>query len=255
METTIENPLTTPSNGSDEGSELDLGDERPTGTVLPNLQAHRYSTTVAGKEFTFETGKLAGQAGGAVTVRVGDTVVLATATASKEPREGIGFVPLSVDLEERLYAAGRIPGSFFRREGRPSEAAILIDRLIDRPLRPLFPKGWTYETQIIVTTLSSDGQNFLDIPALVGSSAALMISDIPFPEPVGAVRVGLIDGEFVINPTAEELKESTLDLRVAGTADAILMVECGANEVSEDKMIEAIQLGHEAMQPIIALQA
>ncbi len=255
METTIENPLTTPSNGSDEGSELDLGDERPTGTILPNLQAHRYSTTVAGKEFTFETGKLAGQAGGAVTVRVGDTVVLATATASKEPREGIGFVPLSVDLEERLYAAGRIPGSFFRREGRPSEAAILIDRLIDRPLRPLFPKGWTYETQIIVTTLSSDGQNFLDIPALIGSSAALMISDIPFPEPVGAVRVGLINGEFVINPTAEELKESTLDLRVAGTADAILMVECGANEVSEDKMIEAIQLGHEAMQPIIALQA
>lgn len=226
----------------------------PSVEVFANGQARTYTATVAGKDFVFETGKLARQAGGAVTVRVGDTMVLATATASKEAREGIDFAPLSVDVEERLYAAGRIPGSFFRREGRPSEAAILMARLIDRPLRPLIPKGWTYETQVIVTTLSSDGQNYLDIPALVGASAALMISDIPFPEPVGAVRVGLIDGEFVINPTSEEMEHSLLDLRVAGTADAILMVECGANEVSEATMIEAIKRAHEAMQPLIEVQ-
>ena len=222
--------------------------------VFADGQARTYTATVAGKDFVFETGKLARQAGGAVTVRVGDTMVLATATASKEAREGIDFAPLSVDVEERLYAAGRIPGSFFRREGRPSEAAILMARLIDRPLRPLIPKGWTYETQIIVTTLSSDGKNYLDIPALVGASAALMISDIPFPEPIGAVRVGLIDGEFVINPTSDEMEHSVLDLRVAGTADAILMVECGANEVPEATMIDAIKLAHEAMQPLIEVQ-
>lgn len=223
--------------------------------ALTTEKIHRYRTTIADTEFILETGKLAGQADGAVTVSVGDTVVLTTATASQEPREGVSFVPLSIDLEERLYAAGRIPGSFFRREGRPSESAILIDRLIDRPLRPLFPKNWRYETQIIITTLSSDGQNFLDIPALIGSSAALMISGIPFPEPVGAVRVGLIDDELVINPTADELEESRLDLRVAGTADAILMVESGAHEVTESQIIEAIRFGHEAMQPLIALQA
>jgi polyribonucleotide nucleotidyltransferase len=228
--------------------------EVTTARVSADGQARTYTATVAGKDFVFETGKLARQAGGAVTVRLGDTVVLATATASKETREGIDFVPLSVDVEERLYAAGRIPGSFFRREGRPSEAAILIARLIDRPIRPLIPKGWTYETQIIVTTLSSDGENYLDIPALVGASAALMISDIPFPEPIGAVRVGLIDGEFVINPTTQEMEHSVLDLRVAGTEDAILMVECGADEVPEETMIEAIKVGHEAMQPLIEIQ-
>ncbi|MBS1252854.1 MAG: Polyribonucleotide nucleotidyltransferase [Anaerolineales bacterium] len=222
--------------------------------ALTDKKVHRYSTTIAGKEFVLETGKLAGQAGGAVTVQLGDTIVLVTATASQEPRD-ISFLPLSIDLEERLYAAGRIPGGFFRREGRPSESAILVDRLIDRPLRPLFPKGWDYETQIIITTLSSDGENFLDIPALIGSSAALMISDIPFPEPIAIVRVGMIDDELIINPTTDELEESQLDLRVAGTADAIIMVECGADEVSEDVMLEAIKLGHDAMQPIIALQA
>jgi polyribonucleotide nucleotidyltransferase len=222
--------------------------------ALSTDKIQRYTATVADKEFVLETGKLARLAGGAVTVGLGDTVVLATATASKDPREGISFTPLSVDLEERLYAAGRIPGSFFRREGRPSESAILIDRLIDRPLRPLFPKGWQYETQIIITTLSSDTQNYLDIPALVGASAALMMSDVPLPEPVAAVRIGLVNGEFIINPTADELAESMLDLRVAGTADAILMVECGANEVPEDKIIEAIRAGHEAMQPLIEVQ-
>ena len=251
----METYLDSPSTGLEvaEGhSAVDDGPEMPLST---NDKYRRYSANIAGKEFILETGRLAGQAGGAATVQVGDTVILATATASKKPREGLSFLPLSVDLEERLYAAGRIPGSFFRREGRPPESAILVDRLIDRPLRPLFPKSWNYETQIIVTTLSSDGENYLDIPALIGSSTALAISDIPFPEPVGAVRVGLIGDEFVINPSAEEMEQSRLDLRVAGTADAILMVECGAKEVSEDEMIEAIRLGHEAMQPIIALQA
>jgi polyribonucleotide nucleotidyltransferase len=218
------------------------------------LTERSYTATVGGREFTLKTGKLAHLAGGAVTVQLGDTLVLATATASKRPREGLDFFPLSVDLEERLYAAGRIPGSFFRREGRPSEAAILTDRLIDRPLRPLFPKSFRNEVQIIITALSSDGQNYLDIPALIGASAALMISDIPFPEPVGGVRVGMVDGEFVIDPTADEMTDSVLDLRIAGTRDAILMVECGANELDEETIIGAIRAGHEAMQPVIELQ-
>jgi polyribonucleotide nucleotidyltransferase len=215
---------------------------------------HIFTADVAGRTFTFSTGKLAQQAGGAVTVQLGETLVLATATAAHSIREGIDFFPLSVDLEERLYAAGRIPGSFFRREGKPSEAAILNARLIDRPLRPLFPKGFRNEVQIVVTALSSDGQNYIDIPALVGASAALVISDIPFPEPVAAVRVGLVDDAFVINPTAEEMAVSRLDLRVAGTRDAILMVECGAQEVDELTMIKAIQAGHEAMRPLLDVQ-
>ncbi len=223
--------------------------------VGPALSEHVYTAQVGEGTFTLAAGKLAGQAGGAVTARLGDSMVLATATASKNPREGIDFLPLSVDLEERLYAAGRIPGSFFRREGRPSEAAILIDRLIDRPLRPLFPKTYRNEIQIIVTALSSDGQNYLDIPSLVGASAALMISDIPFPEPVGAVRVGLIEDVFVFNPTADEMAHSRLDLRLAATASAVLMVECGANEVDEETMIGAIHAGHEAMQPLFELQS
>ena len=224
--------------------------------AVPTLitREHSYTAMVGGKEFTLSTGRLAHLAGGAVTVRLGDTLVLATATASKHPREGIDFFPLSVDLEERLYAAGRIPGSFFRREGRPSEAAILTDRLIDRPLRPLFPKSFRNEVQIIITALSSDGQNYLDIPALLGASASLMVSDIPFPEPVGAVRVGLVDGQLIINPTAEEMEHSTLDLRVAGTENAILMVECGAQEVDEETIIHAIRTGHQAMRPLFEVQ-
>ncbi len=232
--------------------ESDAVDDRPVGSPFP----HEFVETVdlADRTLTIRTGKLAQQAGGAVTVQIGDTLVLATATASKNPREGIDFFPLSVDLEERLYAAGRIPGSFFRREGRPSESAILIDRLIDRPLRPLFPKSFRNEVQIIVTALSSDGQNYLDIPSLIGASTALMVSDIPFPEPVGAVRVAQIDGEFVFNPTSDEMVESQLDLRVAGTASAILMVECGAQELPEETMIDAILAGHRAMQPVIEAQ-
>ncbi len=213
-----------------------------------------YVVQIGDKPLTIETGQLAMQAGGAVVVRLGDSVVLCTATASRSPREGIDFFPLTADFEERLYAAGRIPGSFFRREGRPSEAAILTSRLIDRPLRPLFPKDYHNDVQIIATALSSDSQNYLDIPAIIGSSTALMISDIPFDGPVGACRVGLVEDEFVINPTAEQMEQSTLDLRMASTEDAILMVEAGASEVHEEVILQALQAGHEAMQPVIALQ-
>jgi len=213
-----------------------------------------YVVKVGDKSITIETGLLAMQAGGSVTVQLGDTVVLCTATASRKPREGINFFPLTVDFEERLYAAGRIPGSFFRREGRPSEAGILTCRLTDRPIRPLFPKDFRNEVQIIATALSSDSENYLDIPTIIGASTALTISDIPFEGPIGACRVGLVDEEFVINPTAEQMKESTLDLRMAGTEDAILMVEAGAKELPEEVMLQALQVGHEAMQPLIALQ-
>ena len=235
-------------------------DASPTGegfsrrwSTLP-VTEHVFSADVGGKAMHFRTGKFAGQAGGAVIVQLGDTVVMAAATASKNPREGIDFLPLSVEVEEKLYAAGRIPGSFFRREGRPSEVAILNARLIDRPLRPLFPKTLRNELQIVATALSSDGQNYIDIPALNAASAALMVSDIPFPEPVAAVRIGLKDGAFIVNPTAEQMPDSLLDLRVAGTKDAILMVECGAKQVDEDTMIRAIQHAHRAIQPIIAVQ-
>ncbi len=218
------------------------------------MQKYSFSREIAGQKFIVETGSLAMQAGGAVTVQVGETVVLVTATASQSPREGADFFPLTVDFEERLYAAGRIPGSFFRREGRPSESAILLCRLVDRPIRPLFPKGYRNDVQIVITALSSDEENHLDIPAIVGASTALMISDIPFTNPVGAVRVGYIDGEFVFNPTISEMERSELDLRLAGTKDAILMVEAGAHEVPEDIVLEAMKRGHEAMQPLIELQ-
>src|SRR3990172_8358375 len=217
-------------------------------------ESKQYNVMVGNELFTIETGKLAGLAGGAVTVRVGDTMLLATATMSKEPRTGIDFFPLTVDYEEKLYAAGRIPGSFFRREGRASEGAILTARLTDRPLRPLFPKDMRNDVQVIITSLSSDGVRPLDILAINGASAALMISDVPFGGPVGAVRVGYIGGEFVINPTYPQMEQSDLDLRIAGTADAILMVECGANELSEELMVQALLKGHAAIQPIIALQ-
>jgi len=219
-----------------------------------SIQANRYVAHVANRDVILETGKLAGQAGGAVTIRAGDTLLLATATASKQPREGIDFFPLSVDYEERLYAAGRIPGSFFRREGRPSEEAILLCRLTDRPLRPLFPKGFRNDVHIVLTALSSDGENQIDILAINAASAALMISGIPFDGPVAAVRVGLIDDQLVVNPPASEMEQSGLDLRVAGTEDAILMVEAGANEVSEARMLEALRVAHEAMQDLVRVQ-
>jgi polyribonucleotide nucleotidyltransferase len=213
-----------------------------------------YVVQVGEQPLTLETGQLAMQAGGSVVVRLGDSVVLCTATTSKSPREGIDFFPLTVDFEERLYAAGRIPGSFFRREGRPSEAAILTMRLIDRPLRPLFPKDYRNDVQIIATALSSDGQNYLDIPAIVGASTALTISNIPFAGPIAACRIGLLEDEFVVNPTAEQMAESSLDLRMAGTKDAILMVEAGAKELDEEVILQALKAAHEAIQPLIAIQ-
>jgi polyribonucleotide nucleotidyltransferase len=218
------------------------------------LQSRTFRASFGDEDVILETGKLAGQAGGAVVVRHGETMLLAAATMSKTPREGIDFFPLSVDYEERQYAAGRIPGSFFRREGRPSEAAILVARLTDRPLRPLFPKDMRNDVQIIVTSLSSDGEHPVDILSIVGSSAALMISDIPFGGPVGAVRVGYVNGQFVVNPTYSQLAESELDLRVAGTADAVLMVECGASELPEAMVLEALEVAQRAMQPVIELQ-
>ena len=217
------------------------------------MQQYSYSAKIGDREIILETGTLAKLAAGSVTVRSGDSVLLATAT-SAQPREGVDFFPLSVDFEERLYAAGRIPGSFQRREGRLSDQAILISRLIDRPLRPLFPKGFMNEVQVIVTALARDPELHLDILGIIGASAAVHISDIPWEGPIGAVRVGFIDGGFVINPTVEQMAASTLDLRMAGTRDAILMVEAGADELPEDVMLEALRLGHEAMQPIIDLQ-
>ncbi len=213
-----------------------------------------FQTTIDGKSLTIETGKLAGQAGGAVTVRQNDTLLLAAATMAMTPREGIDFFPLTVDYEERMYAGGRIPGSFFRREGRPSEAAILISRLVDRPMRPLFPKDLHSDVQIMLYSLSSDGETPIDVLAIIGASAALTISDVPFLGPVGGVRVGMVDGRFVANPSYPQLETSPLDLRMAGTRDAILMVECGASEVSEQTVVEALAFGHRAMQPLIDVQ-
>lgn len=218
------------------------------------LEEKQFSTVMEGKTITIETGKLAGQAGGAVTIRQGDTVLLATATMSTTPREGINFFPLTVDYEERLYAGGRIPGSFFRREGRPSEAAILIDRLTDRSLRPLFPDDMRNDVQIILYSLSSDAETPLDVLGILGASTALMISNIPFDGPVGAVRVARKNGEFVFNPTYQETETSDLDLRLTATKDAILMVECGAKEVDEDLITVALEAGQKAIQPLIKIQ-
>jgi polyribonucleotide nucleotidyltransferase len=213
-----------------------------------------YQTTLGDKPITVETGHLAAQAGGAVTIRVGDTVVFAAATMSSDVRPGIDFFPLTVDYEERMYAGGRIPGSFFRREGRPGEEAILTARLTDRPLRPLFPKDLRNDVQVILYSFSADGENPIDIMAVNAASTALMISDIPWGGPVGAVRIGRLDGEFVVNPTFAEEEESDLDLRLAGTREAILMVECGAQEVPEDVLVRALEFGHHAIQPILDLQ-
>ena len=216
-------------------------------------EGKQFHTTIGGKQVTFETGKLAGQAGGAVTIRLGDSMVFASATMGGI-REGIDFFPLTVEYEERMYAGGRIPGSFFRKEGRPTEEAILTARLTDRPLRPLFNQQMRNEVQVIMFTISADPENRLDILAINAASAALMISDIPWAGPVAAVRVGRIAGEFVINPTYTQIEESDLDLRIAGTRDAILMVECGAGEISEPDMVAALELGHRSIQPLIDVQ-
>ncbi len=216
-------------------------------------EAKRYSATVGSQTLTFETGKLAAQAGGAVTFGTEAAIVFAAATMGGV-REGIDFFPLQVEYEERMSAGGKIPGSFFRREGRPGTDAILTSRLTDRPLRPLFQHGMRNEVQVIMFSLSADGVNPLDIFAINAASAAIMISDIPWDGPVGAVRVGRVNGEFVINPTFAEIETSDLDLRIAGTREAILMVECGANEIPEDVMVAALELGHKSIQPLIDLQ-
>ncbi|MBM2827140.1 MAG: polyribonucleotide nucleotidyltransferase [Dehalococcoidia bacterium] len=215
---------------------------------------HVFERNIGGKPLTVSTGKLAFQAGGAVTVQYGETIVLVTACVSPQPRAGVDFLPLTVDYEERLYAAGKIPGGFLRREGRPSQEATLTARLTDRSIRPLFPKGFRNDVQVVVTVLSADQENDPDILTIIGASCALAISDIPFSEPISAVRVGLIGDRFCINPTYNDLQKSLLDLVVAGTASAIVMVEAGSIEVSEHQVLEAVKFGQEVNQEIIALQ-
>src|SRR6187401_759651 len=202
------------------------------------------SVTTGGREITFETGKLAKQADGAVVVRSGDTMILATAVGRQDTRPDADFFPLTVDVEERMYAAGKIPGGFFKREGRATERATLTARMIDRPIRPLWPKGFKNEVQVICTVLSADMVVPHDILAINGASAALAISPLPFLGPVGAVRIGRIDGEMVVNPTLEQLEESTLDLIVVGTRDALTMIEAGADQVPEETLLDAFALAH-----------
>src|SRR6266516_2641936 len=215
---------------------------------------HRQEAVIGGRVMSIETGRVAEQASGAVLVRYGDTVILATVVGSNKPREGIDFFPLTVDVEERMYAAGKIPGGFIKREGRASEHAILACRLADRPLRPLFPKGYRNDVQIVITVLSVDQENDSDILGIIGASAALSVSDIPFSGPVGAVRVGHIDDQLVINPLESQMSQSRLDLAIAGTSDAVMMVEAGAKELPEDMMLEAVRFGHQALQDIIKMQ-
>ena len=213
----------------------------------------QFQYNLAGRNLSITIGKVAEQANGACLLQYGDTVVLVTATASKEPREGIDFFPLSVDFEERLYSVGKIPGGFIKREGKPSDKAILTSRLIDRPIRPLFPDGYRNDVQVIATVLSVDQDCTPDIVGMIGSSIALTISDIPFNGPTASVLVGLVDGRFVINPTAEERDKSSIHLVVSGTKDAIMMVEAGANEIPEETMLEAILFAHEEIKNYVAL--
>ena len=213
-----------------------------------------YSMELAGRTLTLEFGRYAQQANGSVLVRYGDTVVLVCATAADKPRPGMDFFPLSVEFEEKLYSVGKIPGGFIKREGRPTEKAILTSRLIDRPIRPLFPKGMRNDVQVVATVLSVDTNQPPEIPAMIGSSAALSVSDIPFAGPTGSVNVGLVDGEFVINPNDEQRASSDLNLTVSGTKDAVMMVEAGANEVTEEVMLKGIMLAHEEIKKLVAFQ-
>ncbi|MEL0144259.1 MAG: polyribonucleotide nucleotidyltransferase, partial [Alphaproteobacteria bacterium] len=206
-----------------------------------------------GRTLTIETGRIARQADGAVLVSYGESSVLCTAVGEKQPKVGIDFFPLTVHYQEKTFAAGKIPGGFFKREGRPTEKEVLTSRLIDRPIRPLFHKSYRNETQVICTTVSHDLENDPDVPALIGASAALTISGLPFLGPIGAARVGYIDGEYVLNPTSDQLAESELDLMVAGTNEGVLMVESEAHELSEEIMLGAVMFGHEAYQAVIDL--
>ncbi|HIT00439.1 MAG TPA: polyribonucleotide nucleotidyltransferase [Candidatus Faecaligallichristensenella faecipullorum] len=214
----------------------------------------KYEMELGGRTLSLEFGKYAEQTNGSTFVHYGDTVVMVNVTASAKPREGMDFFPLSVDFEEKLYSVGKIPGGFIKREGRPTEKAILTSRLIDRPLRPLFPKGMRNDVQVVATTLSVDTNNSPEIPAMIGSSAALCVSDIPFAGPTGAVNIGLVNGEFIINPNDEQREASEMNLTVAGTKDAVMMVEAGAKEVSEETMLKAILFAHEEIKKIVAFQ-
>src|SRR5438046_2188391 len=208
--------------------------------------------SIGGNTLRLETGKLAKQADGAVIVRYGDSVVLVTACRSASPREGIDFLPLTVDYREYTYASGRIPGGFFKREGKSAEKEVLTSRCIDRPIRPLFPAGWRFETQIIALVLSADTENDTDVLAITGASAALALSEIPFEKTIAGVRVGIVDGNYIVNPTYAERKQSTLDLIVAGSADGILMVEAGAKEVTEQQVVGALEAAHAAIKQLVA---
>lgn len=215
---------------------------------------HTFQMQLGGRPLIIESGKMAKQAGGSVLVRYGDTAVLVAATASANPREGIDFFPLTVDYEERLYAVGKIPGGFIKREGRPSEAAVLAGRLTDRTIRPLFDESFRNDVHVVATVLSVDQNNPPDMPAMIGASCALAISDIPFGGPIGGVRIGLVDGQFIVNPTIEQQEKSDLNLVVAGTKDAVMMVEAGANEVPEATILDAIMFGHGIIRELVAFQ-
>src|SRR5215212_8557245 len=213
---------------------------------------HKREIQVGQQRLSIETGKLAKQADGSVVVRSGDTMVLVTACAAATPREGIDFLPLTVDYREYTYASGRIPGGFFKREGKPAEKEVLTSRCIDRPIRPLFPEGWRYESQIIALVLSADNENDTDALAITGASAALALSEIPLQKTIAGVRVGLIDGAYVINPTFKQRKDSKLDLIVAGSKDGLVMVEAGAREVTEEQVVGALDAAHAAIRQIVA---
>lgn len=214
----------------------------------------QFKCEFGGRELIIETGKLAKQAGGSVTVRSGDTLVLVTATSSKDAKEGIDFLPLTVEYLEKSFAAGKIPGGFFKREGRPTETAILTSRFIDRPIRPLFPENYYYDTQVITTVLSADPANNPDTLAIIGASAALVLSDIPLQKPIAGCRVGRINGQFILNPSLDQMEESDLEIVVASSHDAVVMVEGSAHMLPEEVIIEAIQFAHQSLQPIIELQ-
>src|SRR5687767_5428912 len=218
---------------------------------MHNVNLQKREIQIGSRTITLETGKLAKQADGSVIVRSGDTVVLVTACHAASAREGIDFLPLTVDYRENTYASGRIPGGFFKREGKPSEKEVLTSRLIDRPHRPLFPPGWRYETQIIALVLSADTENDSDVLAITGASAAIAISEIPFEKTIAGVRVGLVEGRYVINPTFEERKQSKLDLIVAGSREGIVMVEAGAKEATEDEVVGALDAAHAAIKDIV----
>ena len=216
------------------------------------VENHVFKMELGGRELIVESGKYCGQAGGSCIVRCGDTAVMVSATASKEPRDGVDFFPLSIEFEEKMYSVGKIPGGFIKREGRPSEKAILSCRLIDRPLRPLFPKGYYNDVQVIATVLSVDPEIPPEVYAMIGSSVALSIAGLPFQGPTGSVVVGLVDGKYIINPNSAERAASRMHLTVSGTKDAIMMVEAGAQEVSEDEMLGAILFAHEEIKKICA---